>query len=69
MGIGAGNKNEFVDKTALQRMTDIFHQEASDKINSEGRKLRTYAKMKQEQGIENYLNTVIKLLTLYKKIM
>ena len=42
----------------MVRMTDIFHQEAFAEINREGSKLRTYAKVKQEQGIENYLNSI-----------
>ena len=47
MGIGGGNTNQFIDKTALQRMTDILHQEAFADINREGSKLRRYAKIKQ----------------------
>ena len=58
MGIGGGDINEFVDKTAMQRMTDILHQEAFAEINRDGSKLRTYAKLKQEPGIETYLNTI-----------
>ena len=42
----------------MKRMSDIFHQEAFAEINRDGSKLRTYAKIKQEHGIENYLNTI-----------
>ena len=41
-----------------QPWNDIFHQEAFAKINRDGSKLRTYAKIKQEHGILNYLNTI-----------
>ena len=58
MGIGGGDINEFVDKSAMKRMADIFHQEAFAEINRDGSKLRTYAKIKKEHGIENYLNTI-----------
>ena len=58
MGIGGEHTNKFVDKSAFQRMTDIFHQEAFAEINRDKSKLRTYAKIKQEQGMENYLNIV-----------
>ena len=53
-----GDKSEFVDKSALQRMIDIFHQEAFTDISREDSKLRTYAKLKQDQGFENYLKNV-----------
>ena len=52
MGIGGGDINEFVGKSAMKRMADIFHQEAFAEINRDGSKLRTYAKIKQEQGME-----------------
>ena len=58
MGIGGRNINESVDKLAMQRMTDIFHQNAFAEINRNESKLRTYAKIKKVQGIESYLNTV-----------
>ena len=58
IGIGGANLSEFVDKSAMQRMMDIFHQEAFADINREGSKLRTFAKLKQEQGIEKYLNSI-----------
>ena len=58
MGIGGRNINESVDRLAMQRMTDTFHQNAFAEINKNGSKLRTYAKIKKEQGLESYLNTV-----------
>ena len=39
-------------------MTDIFHQNAFAEINRNDSKLRTYAKIKKEQGLESYLNVV-----------
>ena len=58
IGIGGRNINEHVDKLAMQRMTDIFHQNAFVKINRINSKLRTYAKIKKEPGLESYLSTV-----------
>ena len=58
IGIGGRNINEHVDKLAMQRMTDIFHQNAFAKINRNNSKLRTYAKIKKEPGLESYLSTV-----------
>ena len=58
IGIGVGNINELVDKIALQRMIDIFYQEAFADISRENSKLRTYAKLKQNRGLENYLKNV-----------
>ena len=53
MGIGGRNINEHVDKLAMQRMTDIFHQNAFAEINRNESKLRTYAKIKKEPGLES----------------
>ena len=58
MGIGGRDINRFVHISATRRMGDIFHQEAFAEINRDGSKLRTYAKIKQEQGIENYLSSI-----------
>ena len=55
IGIGGLSKNEYVHNTAIKRMTDIFHQEAFAEINRDESKLRTYAKIKTEIGIEKYL--------------
>ena len=55
MGIGGLSRNECIHKTAIKRMTDIFHQEAFAEINREGSKLRTYGKIKTEIGMEKYL--------------
>ena len=58
MGIGGRDLNENVDRVAMQRMTDIFHQNAFAEINRNDSKLRTYAKIKKQQGLESYLNAV-----------
>ena len=58
MGIGGGANDDFLHITAMRRMTDIFHQEAFAGINTQGSKLRTYAKIKLEQGYEGYLSTM-----------
>ena len=58
MGIGGRNINEHLEKLAMQRMTDIFHQNAFADINRNESKLRTYAKIKKTQGLEGYLNKV-----------
>ena len=58
LGIGEDNKSNLLGIRAMQRMADIFHQEAFTDINREGSKLRTYAKLKSQRGLENYLNTI-----------
>ena len=58
MGIGGRDIDIFVHVAAMRRMADIFHQEAFAEINRDGSKLRTYAKIKQEQGLENYLSNI-----------
>ena len=39
-------------------MKDIFHQTSFEEINSENRKLRTYAKVKTEAGREQFLDSI-----------
>ena len=58
MGIGERNIDEHLDKLSMQRMTDIFHQNAFAEINRNESKLRTYAKIKKKQGLDANLNTV-----------
>ena len=55
MGIVGRDVNKLVHVRAMRRMADIFHQEAFADINREGSKLRTYAKIEEEKGFENYL--------------
>ena len=43
---------------ALQRMTDIFHQEALSDIQREESKLRTYSLFKTSLGYEQYLSEI-----------
>ena len=42
----------------LQRVIDIFHQEAFAEINEPSSKLRTYKEFKTEIGLENYLEII-----------
>ena len=42
----------------LQRLIDIFHQEAFAEINEPSSKLRTYKEFKTEIGLENYLEII-----------
>ena len=58
MGIGEDTRDNFVHMEAIKRMADIFHQEAFAEINRDRSKLRTYAKIKTEQGYENYLSVI-----------
>jgi len=39
-------------------LKDIFHQNSFAEINSENSKLRTYAKLKTEAGMEKYLDSI-----------
>ena len=56
MGTGGGTNDNSLHLTDMRRMTDIFLQEAFAGINMQGSKLRTYAKIKLEQGYESYLS-------------
>ena len=55
MGLGGLIRNQFIHIKAINRMTDIFHQEAFNDINRTRSKLRTYGKIKTKRGIEKYL--------------
>ena len=58
MGIGGRDVDKLVHVKAMRRMADIFHQEAFADTNKEGSKLKTYAKIKEEKGFENYLSNI-----------
>ena len=57
-GIGDRDIDILVHVAAMRRMADIFHQEAFAEVNRVGNKLMTYAKIKQEKGLENYLTNI-----------
>ena len=44
--------------TVFERLRNNFHQSCFEEINSEHSKLRTYAKLKTEIGMEKYLNSI-----------
>ena len=48
----------FVYKKVFQRMSDMFHQNSFENINSNSSKLRTYAIFKESIGCEKYLSDV-----------
>ena len=50
-----GKEHPFVYKRVFERLTDHFHNTAFEEIKLETSKLRTYAKVKTEIGIEKYL--------------
>ena len=54
----------------FQRGRDIFHQEAFSEIRKQESKLRTYAKLKTEIGLENYFHQItnIENRVLFSKI-
>ena len=58
IGTGRENLDELVFMSSMQRMTDIFHQEARTDMNRNDSKLRTYTKIKQKLGMENYLDVI-----------
>ena len=49
------NKPDFIHKKLLQTLSDEFHQEAFASIKEERSKLRTYALIKTDIGLEKYL--------------
>ena len=57
----------FVHKKLFKTLVDEFHQNAFASIGQEGRKLRTYALMKTEIGMEIYL-TEIKNITIRTQV-
>ena len=50
-----GKEHPFVYKRVFERLTDHFHNTAFEEIKLDTSKLRTYAKVKTEIGIEKYL--------------
>ena len=65
IGIGGDSRNELVHKTAMKRMSDIFHQEAFMEINRDRSKLRTYGKIKSKLGMEKYLLRILNVDFVY----
>ena len=55
MGLGGLIRNQFIHIKAINRMTDIFHQEAFNDINRTRSNLRTYGKIKTKIDIEKNL--------------
>ena len=53
-----GNKPAFINKKIFQTLTDEFHQHAFANIRREQSKLRTYAVLKTEIGLEKYLSEI-----------
>ena len=53
-----GKEHPFVYKRVFERLTDHFHNTAFEEIKLETSKLRTYAKVKTEIGIEKYLISI-----------
>ena len=47
-----------IEQIYFQRKSDIFHQNAFEKINDNSSKLRTYSLIKTEIGFENYLSEI-----------
>ena len=58
IGIGTESDAKNIQREALERMKDIYHQNSFEEINSENSKLRTYAKLKTNAKFEEYLNSV-----------
>ena len=47
-----------IHKVAFERLKDIFHHNSFEEINSYHSKLRTYAKLKTEIEMEEYLDSI-----------
>ena len=60
LGLG-GLDTDVIHKKVLERMKDIFYQEAFLNINRADSKLRTFAKLKTSIGMEKYLITCLNL--------
>ena len=52
---GIGKNNDSICKHLLQRLSDVFYQEAQQDLNRESSKLRTYKEIKINVGRERYL--------------
>ena len=58
IGISPESDIENIHKVAFEKLKENFHQESFEEIRSELSKLRTYAKLKTEIGMEKYLNSI-----------
>jgi len=58
IGIDTESDIRNIQRETLERMKDIYYRNTFEEINSERSKLRTYARLKTEIGIENYLSNV-----------
>ena len=58
IGIGSDSEVNNIHRAAFERLKDIFHQNSFEEINSDHSKLRTYAKLKTEPGMEKYLDSI-----------
>ena len=58
IGISPQCDIENIHKVAFEKLKEKFYQESFEEIGSEHSKLRTYAKLKTEIGMEKYLNSV-----------
>ena len=61
IGIGTHGNTDTIHILAFNKMKDIFFQESFSEINKEGSKLRTYAKLKSEIGLEEYITSMANL--------
>ena len=57
------HKTIFVNKNIFQTLSDNFHQDAFRTINDGGSKLRTYALLKSDIGVEKYLKLISNTVT------
>ena len=58
IGIGSDSEVRNIHRAAFERLKDIFHQNCFEEINSDRSKLRTYAKLKLETGMEDYIGSI-----------
>ena len=58
IGISTENEINNIQRATLEKMKDIYYQNSFEEINSEGSKLRTYARLKHETKFEDYLSCV-----------
>ena len=58
IGIRHESEIQNLHKVAFEKLKENFHRDSFEKITSDHSKLRTYAKMKTEIGMENYLTSV-----------
>lgn len=58
IGITPESDIQNIHKVAFEKLKENFYRESFEEISSEHSKLRTYAKLKTEIGIEDYLNSI-----------